>query len=379
MEWWETTGGVDGLSSLGRGGGPRCHPRVALASADGRWRRAPPPSASSSSASQRPSFSSHLSSGSPFPSSSVEGGLAFDLLRCALLCRRRLGPLHCRPRGRVPSPAIRAAVIHLRPPLTVVVAYWRFTSKHSSAEYDAWLQHFLANCEAPMVLFTSASQYPTLAALRYGRLFEGASPEAFAPSTANAVEEVHLPLRPSRSLRRHFLTHWVLDFASPLDIPLMAQLRPAFESQLATDPERVRHSALLYATWSAKPWLVNHSAALNVFGSRYFAWMDAGQFRRLSRPLHRLPSAAQLAAAFEEAELPSSPPFPPHRAALHPHPSSAPVASRHHKALLVAVHPYTRDFCRPLDPSSSHPPHLLLDQHAGSVAATYTTPVPPLC
>ena len=230
-----------------------------------------------------------------------------------------------------------------------------------------------------MVLFTSASQYPALAALRYGRLFENASPEAFPLSTANAVREVLLPLQPSRSVQRHFLTHWVLDFASPLDIPLMAALRPAFESQLATDPERARHSPLLYATWSAKPWLVNHSAALNAFGSKYFAWMDAGQFRQLSRPIHRLPSSAQLAAVFEEAELPSSPPFPAYRAGLHPHPSSAPVASRQHKALLVAVHPYTRDFCRPLDPASSHPSHLLLDQHAGSAAPAQSRPPMPLC
>ena len=251
-------------------------------------------------------------------------------------------------------------------PLTIVTAYWPFPSKHSSEQYQRWLRHFLSNFTTPMVVFTSPAAYPLLASLRYARLFLNATPAAFTADTLNALHLVRLELRPDMSLLQ-YRTMWRVDFPSALDIPLLhSTFSSTFTSQLSMDPERAKHSPLLYATWTAKPFLVNLSAALNPFHSKLFCWMDAGQFRNPHSAVTRFPSTQQVEALFHDsAELPSSPPYALHQPMLHPHPSASPVSSRQHKLVMVLVHPYTPAFCEALDPATSHPPHLLLDHHAG--------------
>ena len=249
-------------------------------------------------------------------------------------------------------------------PLTVVTAYYPFPSKHSSDNYHRWLTHFLSNFTTPMIIFTSPAAYPLLASLRYAGLFVNCTPAAFSVDSVNALHLVQLPLRPGMSLL-DYRTHWRVEFPSPLDIPLLQSFSSTFASQLQLDPERAKHSPLLYATWTAKPFLVNLSASLNPFHSKLFMWMDAGQLRNPHTRVTRFPHTPQLERLFHDHQLPASPPYPLYQPSRHPHPSASAVSSRQHKVVMVLVHPYTPAFCQPLYPERSHPPHLLLDHHAG--------------
>ncbi|GBF98035.1 hypothetical protein Rsub_11146 [Raphidocelis subcapitata] len=137
-----------------------------------------------------------------------------------------------------------------RGPLTLVTAYFDFgtRSKHSTSQYDTWLQNFLPTASAPMVCFTTE---PSLAYLRELR---GAHP-----------------------------TVYVL-YGSIWDVPPAGYYRDAFEAQRELDPERQMHFAELYAMWSSKVWFTAAAAAHNPYDSEYFVWIDAGVFRSHSFP-----------------------------------------------------------------------------------------------
>lgn len=134
---------------------------------------------------------------------------------------------------------------------TVVTAYFKFPSKHSSATYYGWMKAMLA-VDAPLVVYTS--------------------PECLA----------HIRrLRPSwQRPRTKFITKpldafaWSAPFAS----------RPNFwKDQSSKDEERkqAHHgvSADLYRVWDSKLEMVNAVAKANPFGTRLFFWLDIGSLR----------------------------------------------------------------------------------------------------
>ena len=130
---------------------------------------------------------------------------------------------------------------------TVVTAYFPLRkAKHSRAEYQSWLENLLGFCQSPMIIYTSIEHQPIL-----------------------------------HRLRRNgsLITHFVVDYSSPVQMPPIKELIPIFERQLLNDPERSYHSVELYAIWAAKSFILNHSTELNPFRTKYFLYVDAGAFR----------------------------------------------------------------------------------------------------
>lgn len=131
--------------------------------------------------------------------------------------------------------------------ITLVTAYYPLAkAKHSPSEYLSWLENFLAFCQSPMIIFTSPRFRPVLHQLRRN----SSSPSVF-----------------------------IVDYASPLHIPLIRPLIATFTKQLPGDPQGGAHSIDLYAIWCAKSFLLNRSTELNPFQSRFFVYVDAGAFR----------------------------------------------------------------------------------------------------
>ncbi|CAF1137576.1 unnamed protein product [Adineta steineri] len=130
---------------------------------------------------------------------------------------------------------------------TVVIAYFPLSkSKHSKAQYQSWLENLLGFCQSPIVIYTSIEYQPILQQLRR-----------------------------NNSLR----THFIVEYNSPLEMPPIKRLVPVFEQQYPSDPERAYHSVELYAVWCAKSFILNRSAELNPFRTKYFLYIDAGAFR----------------------------------------------------------------------------------------------------
>ena len=252
-------------------------------------------------------------------------------------------------------------------PLTLTTAYFPFPSKHSSDEYHRWLANFLALNPTPVVIFTTPAFYPQLAAIRYAHAFVNCSHHHFTPDNVNAPHRVACAPQPDRPLSLA-PTHFNLSYASPLELPITALYSGYWDAQLAVDPERGKHTPTLYATWSAKAWLVNETAAHNPFGSAYFAWFDAGQFRNADRPWQSAVDVRKLAEVFGETEeglTEQQPPIRPHDASRQSHPSAQPVASRRHKLLFSLVSPLPASYCRAFDPFTAFPATLLSDHTAG--------------
>ena len=210
-----------------------------------------------------------------------------------------------------------------------------------------------------------------MAAIRYRDLFVDCNATRFTSETVNALHRVACPLQAGRSLA-DFPTHFNVSFSSPLGLPITALYSQYWASQLVIDPERKKHTPTLYATWAAKAWLVNQTATANPFHSKYFAWMDAGQFRNPHKPWQSPVDTHKLAAVFGENEadgeaLPDHPPFPLYNASRHSHPSAQPVSSRLHKLLINLVNPLPPSYCTPtpIDPLRTFPPTLLSDHAAG--------------
>ena len=251
-------------------------------------------------------------------------------------------------------------------PLTITTAYYPFPSKHSSSSYHQWLSNLLSLNPTPIVIYTTAAYYPQMAAIRYRELFVDCGAAHFTLDTANTLHNVACRLQPNRSLS-HFPTHFNLAYSSPLDLPITALYSPYWEQQLAIDPERAKHTPTLYATWAAKAYLVNQTATLNPFRSRYFAWLDAGQLRSSEKPWKRAVDGQKLAMTFGESEegLTERSPFRTFHGSRHPHPSARAVVSRQHKLLVNLVHPLPASYCTPFDPFITFPPTLLSDHTAG--------------
>jgi hypothetical protein len=78
------------------------------------------------------------------------------------------------------------------------------------------------------------------------------------------------------------------------DIPAIRVHNVSFDTwQMDIDPEKSIHSPDLFSIWNGKSWLLNHSASLNLFSSKYHFWIDAGSFRQFDsrKPLRRWPNS----------------------------------------------------------------------------------------
>ncbi|CAF0764100.1 unnamed protein product [Adineta steineri] len=71
-----------------------------------------------------------------------------------------------------------------------------------------------------------------------------------------------------------------------------------FERQHQVDPERALHSVDLYAVWCAKSYVLNRSAELNPFGTKYFLYVDAGAFRSANYRFRAWPHPAAISTVF---------------------------------------------------------------------------------
>ena len=157
-----------------------------------------------------------------------------------------------------PSSPLRLRTPQVEHELTIVTAYFPLRkAKHSSSEYLSWLENLLSFCSSPLIIFTSVEFHPILHRLRRN----GSLPSFF-----------------------------ILDYQSPLEMPPIQPLRSTFERQHRLDPEGVYHSVELYAVWCAKSFMLNRSAELNPFRSKFFLYVDAGAFRSSNYRLEHWPS-----------------------------------------------------------------------------------------
>ncbi|CAF3989867.1 unnamed protein product, partial [Adineta steineri] len=154
---------------------------------------------------------------------------------------------------------------------TVVIAYFPLNkSKHSKAQYESWLENLLGFCQSPIIIYTSIEYQPIL---QY--------------------------LRRNNSLR----THFIVEYNSPLEMPPIKRLVPIFEQQYPSDPERAYHSIELYAVWCAKSFILNRSAELNPFRTKYFLYVDAGAFRSSNYRFQSWPYEASIHPVFANNRL----------------------------------------------------------------------------
>ena len=154
---------------------------------------------------------------------------------------------------------------------TIVTAYFPLTrAKHSQSHYLSWLENLLSFCQSPMVIFTTADFHPILYRLRRN----GSLPAFF-----------------------------IVNYKSPLQMPPIEPLVATFERQHQTDPERAYHSVELYAVWCAKSFMLNRSAELNPFRTKYFLYVDAGAFRSSGYRFERWPSKSSIPTIFSDQRL----------------------------------------------------------------------------
>lgn len=78
-------------------------------------------------------------------------------------------------------------------------------------------------------------------------------------------------------------TRWLLDYASPMDMPVLAGLELQPGPGLVVAPNATQHGPdprpFLYALGATKAWLLNRTAHHNPFSSNYFAYIDADYCR----------------------------------------------------------------------------------------------------
>ena len=154
---------------------------------------------------------------------------------------------------------------------TIVIGYFPLPkAKHDHSEYLAWLQNLLSFCQSPMILFTTTDLLPVLNHLRRN----GSLPSFF-----------------------------IVDYQSPLQMPPIKTLVSTFQRQHQIDPERAYHSVELYAVWCAKSFMLNRSAELNPFRTKYFLYVDAGAFRSSSYRFEEWPDHSIIRRSLENGRL----------------------------------------------------------------------------
>ncbi|CAF1125530.1 unnamed protein product [Adineta steineri] len=82
-------------------------------------------------------------------------------------------------------------------------------------------------------------------------------------------------------------------------MPPIKSYLATFERQHQVDPERALHSVDLYAVWCAKSYVLNRSAELNPFGTKYFLYVDAGAFRSANYRFRAWPHPSTISTVFK--------------------------------------------------------------------------------
>jgi len=137
------------------------------------------------------------------------------------------------------------------PPPTVLLVSAFFplpSSKHPISDYKLWLSHFLHPITTPIYFFTTPESEPFIRSLRGPNL----------PLTINTT------------------------FASPFDVPPLKDglgTREKYQEMWAWDREKEIRNPELYATWIAKPYLLEEGLRNSGGAYDYAFWNDAGSFR----------------------------------------------------------------------------------------------------
>lgn len=163
------------------------------------------------------------------------------------------------------------------PPSVLLVSafYPLANSKHSHADYNAWLKGFLGTVETHIYFFTSPAMVPTIKSIR-GNL----------PITFNTT------------------------FENAFSIPPLRGLEARYEKMHAMDPEKEIHNHHLYAVWNSKGYLLDQGIknSLNAGHNYDYAfWNDAGSFRD-HQEFSDWPNAMRISQIFNEGtELTGTP------------------------------------------------------------------------
>jgi hypothetical protein len=138
-------------------------------------------------------------------------------------------------------------------------------SKHTDAEYTAWLQRFLGHVSTDIYFFTT--------------------PE-LEPFVRNARDALPFNASTSSSSQNSYIPQLIINttYPSPSSIPPLLPHKAQYEQMHAWDREKERHGPELYAIWNAKPWFLREGLRnMKVHDSDddydYAFWTDAGSFR----------------------------------------------------------------------------------------------------
>eukprot|EP00088_Acartia_fossae_P010175 TRINITY_DN1503_c0_g1_i1.p1 TRINITY_DN1503_c0_g1~~TRINITY_DN1503_c0_g1_i1.p1 ORF type:complete len:314 (-),score=38.33 TRINITY_DN1503_c0_g1_i1:367-1308(-) len=127
---------------------------------------------------------------------------------------------------------------------TLVTAYYKIKSKHTSDDYFTWMKNLLTLQDC-IVVYTTEDLAPTIRGMR---------PVGFP------LEIVILPLQSFKVAQMLDANGWL--------------------TQETLDHElKVGHSRELYWIWNEKTSLVHSVSQRNPFRSQYFAWLDIGAIR----------------------------------------------------------------------------------------------------
>ena len=125
-------------------------------------------------------------------------------------------------------------------PVTWVTAYYRFSSKHSVEEYNAWIRNFQA-IRMCVVVFTDVLDM----------WLHLPNTTLVVPTSLCPVALYHLKLS---------VSEW--------------------QKQFSMDPERgIHRHFMVYWVWALKTFFLNSTVTSNPFNSNAFFWIDAGYFR----------------------------------------------------------------------------------------------------
>lgn len=139
--------------------------------------------------------------------------------------------------------------------LTIVTQYFRLSnSKHGHLNYANWIGTFFRSVQsAPVIVYTDNESIVDLMEMRQ-------------------TNNVHFIVMDS-----------VWSAMRQLEIERNKSYIDAYiRTQTRLDPERLEHTANLYAIWNVKCFLMVRTIELNCFGSNFFIYTDIGAFRAVA-------------------------------------------------------------------------------------------------
>jgi len=128
--------------------------------------------------------------------------------------------------------------------ITIVTAYFKISSKHSTSEYKSWMANMLSLTEA-MVIFTTLDMKEDILKLR--------------SHARNRTKVVLTTLKETSMAKRFSSRFW--------------------GHQHSIDREKRIHNINLYWIWNEKSNFLKQAADINPFQSSFLAWVDIGYFR----------------------------------------------------------------------------------------------------